>query len=230
MVYLPVGDIQRMWRGGAEITALFHGGVDIWRRLGILDAAAICFDETDAPLCDVTSLVMRGSLAPTFSKVTMTWLPAVVEADGLRLRGNTLRWTGVSQVYSRMAMIMDLTLFGALQSGTGTGTLFTVNPNHTMDRFWFQHTVTPLVQIRSPNNTVTTLPAQPANANGTRQTIAAEIDTTTDLMRVIEADGYDDGSGFSQVLGISYAPFILLRLEIGLNADAKIHRFALIGE
>lgn len=197
----------------------------------IPELSLVYFDQTDAPLGTVTSLTTRGSLGAVLSQVTTANQPALMTSDGLQLRGNTLRWSGTTPAYSKMRMHLDVTMLGSTVSGSGTGTLFTVNQNGAAEaRFWAVHQTTGLIQIRAPQSVAPTFAAQPANAVGVRHVVSAEIDAGADVLRVIEADNYDSGSGFSGVYPTTFEPFPITRLEIGTNANAIIHRFALIVE
>ena len=193
---------------------------------------SIYFDETDAALGSVTSLTTRGTLGASFSQVTTTYQPALMEADGLLLRGNMLRWTGSFTDITKMTILMDLTLLGTTTSGSGSGAIIRVNPSHATNRFWIDHTSTanPRLQARAPGNVITTLPSQPLNDVGQRHVVAAEVSSVSDQLSVVEADGYDNGSGASQVLSAPWAPFEVTRIEIGNLVNAKIHRLALIVE
>lgn len=193
---------------------------------------SLYFDETDAALGSVTSLTTRGTLGASFSQVTTIYQPALMEADGLLLRGNTLRWSGSLIGVTKMTILMDLTLLGTTASGSGSGGLIRVNPAHATNRFWVDHTPTasPRLQARAPGNIIATLPSQPLNAVGQRHVVAAEVSSVSSQLSVVEADGYDNGSGASQVLSAPWAPFDVTRIEIGNLANAKIHRLALIAE
>lgn len=188
----------------------------------LVDQSAIYFDETDAAEGNVSSLTTRGSLAMTFANVAGPAGSAinVMEADGLDLRGNTLRNTSAAGTYSKMTILLDVTREANPLSGAGE--LVNINSNGAAGvRFWLRYTSAQF-QLLGPNGV--TISLAPIGGNGDRQVIGGELDITAGTMTSIAADGE------MQTAAITGSAIAITRIEIGKACLAKIHELAIILE
>jgi hypothetical protein len=218
---LRAGAAQRIYRGGAQIGALFHGGRRIWA-IPASKIAQIYIDHEDAPLGDVASLTARGSWAQSFSNVAGAAGSSinVMETDGLKLNGNILRAALSPGPFSKFTILADVTR--TADPLASNGVICSINPNGAAGvRFWFRYT-SANYQLIGPSGTIMNL--APIGGYGDRQVVGGELDLVAGTMTGIEADGE------TQTLMQPVGPISVTRIDIGTNAIGKIHKLFVSAE
>lgn len=196
------------WRGGATPA------------VPIPDVSALYFDNTDAPLGDVTSLTTRGSWGAVLSNVAFTGgAVAVMQSDGLLVSGNILRNIATRGPFSKFTLLCDIRRDGLVTSSRGD--VIGINPNEGVETRCYLSYDANAFRVIGPNNVTISVAPVP----GTRQTVGMEVDLVSGIMKVIEPDGFERSISLGAV-----SPFSINRIEIGKACAALFHQIAIIVE
>lgn len=180
--------------------------------------SAIYVSNDAAPAGTITTLTTLGSWSAAFTTIAVTkGANAVMEADGLKLRGNNLRSQGGKGTWSKLTLMFDMTFDAAPFESTGN--MFTINPGTAAQRLLTRVTTAGVVQVLGPSGGGGNH-AQIA-AFGQRQVFGCELDTVAGLLTLIDADGYRHS--YTQPTG----PISITDIQMGRAVLGKIHRLSL---
>lgn len=214
-----------------EDDRLLYNGLQVmpaWAVTGVLgeliplaERAAVFFDNTDAPIGDVTSLQTRGSWGAAFENRAFTGgLIAQMTADGLLTRGNILRNISARGPYTKITILADVLRTGITNGGRGD--VLTINPNLAAEfRLYLQFDENRFM-VTGPNGVIINMASQ--WGYGARHVVGVELDTIAGTLTVMEPDGD------IQTAAVTGGPLSIGRVEIGKAAASTIYQLALITE
>ncbi|WP_062560373.1 hypothetical protein [Paracoccus aminovorans] len=217
---LRAGAAQRIYRGGSQMGAMFHGGQLVWA-IPTPKIAQVYIDHTDAPLGNISALTARGSWAQSFSNIAFTGGAInAMEADGIRMNGNILRADMTRGPFGKITVLCDVTLTSA---GLATfADLIAVNPaGATPTRIRMAYG-TSFYRGIVPDNISNDFWVAPLNV---RTTVGVEVDLVNGLSRLIGGDGE-----VMEVASLAAAPASITRIELFKACIGKCHSLAIIAE
>lgn len=214
-----------------EDDRLLYNGLQVmpaWAVTGVLgeliplaERSAVYFDNTDAPIGDVTSLQARGSWGAAFANTAFTGgLIAQMTADGLLTRGNILRNISARGPYTKITILADVLRTGIANGGRGD--VLTINPNLAAEfRLYLQFDANRFM-VTGPNGVIINMASQ--WGYGARHVVGVELDTIAGTLTVMEPDGD------IQTAAVTGGALSIGRVEIGKAAASTIYQLALITE
>ena len=183
--------------------------------------SSLYFDNTDAPIGDVSTLTTRGSWGAVLTNAAFTGgAVAQMEADGLRTRGNILRNISTQGPLRKITILADVLRTGITNGGRGD--VITINPNLAADfRFYLQFDANRFM-VTGPNGVIINMASQ--WGYGARHVVGVELDLVAGTMTVMEPDGD------TQTAVVSAVPLTIGRIEVGKAAASLIYKLALVTE
>jgi hypothetical protein len=176
---------------------------------------------------DATTLTMTGKIGGTLARAGATGSISRDSEGGVVFPGGRSFGlaSGLSGTYGGALVILDVT---ATSNPASTAIVASAD-NTTAQRCYLRQTTTGVWQGLGPNNTVSTLSAPDAAANGTRQTIGFITDIQGRVLDTVanQASIAVDGLLIGQTAMNTPSNIALDSLTFGLNFVGTIHRCAI---